>query len=546
MVHTLLAPALLHHHLRSLIPLDIRSPVHVQNLALLLRHHPDQSLSHFLLHGFSFGFSLGVHGAVRCGLLPNLASSRSKAGEVTKAIATEVARGHSHGPFPFPPFANFHAAPLGIVSKKSVSFRLILDLSTNHAGSVNGGIDIADFTVTYCSFDDVVDLVRAAGVSPFMAKLDIKHAFRLCPVRPSEWPLLCFHWLNRYYFDSRLPFGLRSSPFIFNSLADALQWCCTFFLAISFLIHYLDDFFLCTSSAESCRRALSSIISLFKFLGIPLAEGKVEGPAPTIVFLGIEIDTPSWSIRLPPEKFHALMSSLSSWHDRSTCTKRELLSLIGHLSFAARVVKPGRLFLRRLISLSTSVSSLGHHLRLSSEAQADIRWWLDFLPSWNGRSFIPPPPVSNVELQLYTDASALGLGGTFGSHWFAVQLSVFSSLSWQPESFNITYWELFALVIAIFIWAPSLAEREVVLNTDNQALLAIWSNGSSVKPIMRLVRALFFRLARFNINLLLNHIPGSTNVNADLLSRFQVRRFLELNPDADTDNSPCPPDIWEI
>ena len=159
---------------------------------------------------------------------------------------------------------------------------------------------------------------------------------------------------------------------------------------------------------------------------------------------------------------------------------------------------------------------------------------------------LSPPPVSNVELQLYTDASALGLGGTFGSHWFAVRLSAFSSLSWQPESFNISYWEFFALVIAIFIWAPSLAEREVVLNTDNQALLAIWSNGSSVKPIMRLVRALFFRLARFNINLLLNHIPGSTNVNADLLSRFQVRRFLELNPDADTDNSPCPPDIWEI
>ena len=53
-------------------------------------------------------------------------------------------------------------------------------------------------------------------------------------------------------------------------------------------------------------------------------------------------------------------------------TKRELLSLIGSLSFACKVVKPGRMFLRRLIDLSTSVTNLNHHISLSSEARADI------------------------------------------------------------------------------------------------------------------------------------------------------------------------------
>ena len=221
-VHTLLSPAL-SHELRAIIPRSVHSPIHARRLANLLQYDPDINLVAFLVSGFSFGFSLGVQGIVRSGALPNLASTRQNSEAVSAAVAVEVSRGLSHGPFSVSPFSQFHAASLGIVSKKSGSFRLILDLSVNHAGSVNGGIDIAEVSVTYCAFDDAVDLVRAAGASPFMAKLDVKHAFQLCPVRPSEWPLLCYHWKGAFYFDSRLPFGLRSSPFIFNIFADALQ-----------------------------------------------------------------------------------------------------------------------------------------------------------------------------------------------------------------------------------------------------------------------------------------------------------------------------------
>ena len=58
----------------------------------------------------------------------------------------------------------------------------------------------------------------------------------------------------------------------------------------------------------------------------------------------------------------------------------------------------------------------------------------------------------------------------------------------------------------------------------------IWSNGSRHPAIMRLTRALFFRSASLGINILFHHIPGSTNTNADFLSRLQVDRFLHDNP----------------
>ena len=41
---------------------------------------------------------------------------------------------------------------------------------------------------------------------------------------------------------------------------------------------------------------------LCETLGVPVAPGKTEGPSTKLVFLGIEIDTRSMVLRLPPPK----------------------------------------------------------------------------------------------------------------------------------------------------------------------------------------------------------------------------------------------------
>ena len=57
-----------------------------------------------------------------------------------------------------------------------------------------------------------------------MAKIDLKDAFRLIPVRPKDWNLLGIHWKKQYYIDTCLPFGLRSAPLLFNQLSTAIHW----------------------------------------------------------------------------------------------------------------------------------------------------------------------------------------------------------------------------------------------------------------------------------------------------------------------------------
>ena len=67
-----------------------------------------------------------------------------------------------------------------------------------------------------------------------------------------------------------------------------------------------------------------------------------------------------------------LATLLKQWQNRKRCRKRQLLSLIGKLAHACKVVRVGRIFLRRLINLSMRASKLHHWLHISEEAQADL------------------------------------------------------------------------------------------------------------------------------------------------------------------------------
>ena len=327
---------------------------------------------------------------------------------MSEVISKELSRGHIAGPFTSPPFPNLHCSPLGCVPKKDGSYRLIIDLSSPPGRPVNEKIPKDSISVVFAKFDDAIELLRSLGPGTLMGKIDIKHAFRIFPVRLVNIELLCTFWQGFYFVELRLPFGLRSSVFIFNSFADALAWILRNNYLINILTHYLDNFWTAgPANSTQCASNLERIQYVFQKLGVPIAPEKLEGPTTCITYLAIEIDSVAQVIGLPPPKFQELLSLLSAWYTKKECTKRELLSLIEKLAFAAKVVRSGCLFLRHLIDLSTSVTKLHHHATLNLEARKDIRWWSDFLPTWNGISIIPDKDWSyQADLEIFTDAAS--------------------------------------------------------------------------------------------------------------------------------------------
>lgn len=80
-----------------------------------------------------------------------------------------------------------------------------------------------------------------------------------------------------------------------------------------------------------------------------------------------------------------------------------LLSLIGLLRHAMKVVKPGRAFLQSLINAASSVSALDPHVHLTPVAKADYMLVEQLHHLWNGMSMLPP---DDPEFKLVSDASS--------------------------------------------------------------------------------------------------------------------------------------------
>ena len=69
--------------------------------------------------------------------------------------------------------------------------------------------------------------------------------------------------------------GLRSSPAIFNSVADTVEWTLKHLFSVQMLLHYLDDYLnMANRSCSSAQRQLDIILEVFRHLGIPIAEEK--------------------------------------------------------------------------------------------------------------------------------------------------------------------------------------------------------------------------------------------------------------------------------
>ncbi len=368
-----------------------------------------------------------------------------------------------------------------------------------------------------------------------LAKFDVSGAFRTVPVHPDDRRLLGMRWKGKTYVDKVLPFGLRSAPKLYNSIADGLLWILVNVDDVDG-IHYLDDFLLFgPPDPAQCGASLHRALTRCELLGVPVAPTKTEGPSTALTFLGIHMDTVSMTLSLPGEKLSRLMDMIHEWSTKSSCTKRELLSIIGYLQHACCVIKPGRPFLRRMIDLSKGVRALHHRVRLNAGFRSDLKWWGCFLPMWNGHC----PMVSVVkqvpQAVLTSDASGSWGCGAFTSSgkWFQLRL---------PESWDdvhITAKELLPIVLAAALWGHIWRGTTVCCKCDNAAVVAIVNSGrSKMDRAMHLMRCLSFFLARWNMSFVCEHLPGVENGAADALSRDSLSMFQSLIPEAAREPTP--------
>ena len=505
-----------------------------------------------ILNGIENGVDVGFHGPRDrdrdCINLRSATECEEIAQKVDAVIAKDVRDKKKAGPFEKrPAFPHFSISPIGAVPKKnSEKIRVIHHLSYPFGGdSINASVD--DSYQPLGSFDQAADAVRAYGRSCSLIKLDVEAAYKQVPVRRKDWPLLGFKWRGMYYYERCLPFGLKSSCRLWELYATALHHFFVKSTAVNAVVHYVDDFLFVVVGESVAHSALKSALATCDELGVPMAPDKIEGPITRLTFLGIELDTAKMEARLSEDRLSDIKRLLMDWENKSAATVRETEQLVGTLQFAAKVVRTGRTFMRRIMDFARDglqrTGQRDTEIKITASLRCDIEWWRRFISKWNGISLLYELEwIKATKLDLTTDACDAGFGAHYNGRWFRSDWSD----SVTAEAFRLTrismpFYELYALVTAAAAWGEEWCGKRIEFHCDCENVVkAIYNGTSKSHSQAALLRHLHTIAATHGFEFKVYHIAGVDNTLADLLSRDRMDEFFQHAPDANKEPDSFP------
>lgn len=405
----------------------------------------------------------------------------------------------------------------GAVPKPHVvdDWRIITDLSAPKGKSVNDLVKPPRFSLA--TFDRAAKWIRKYK---WIAKVDLKAAYRHIPIDPDNWELYGFEWNGEFFVDKYLCFGLNTAPWVFTQFTEAIVWIANE-RGIKLIIGYLDDFLIVADTKEQCEYEYNLFLALLEELGFVSSPKKCIPPCQCLDFLGITIDTTVPEARLSVEHRNRISAHLVDFLERQCATARELQSLAGLLNCASKVVFGGRTFLRRLLDAIKARDNWDSVISVTEDAKMDLRWWQQFMSVWDGKALLLDPiPMSAIQFQ--TDAClSVGCGAFFDGLFFQEKWCD----SWVVD--NINTYEVYPVLLAARTWGHLWRGRHVVVWTDNDPAVFVINSGTSRTPrVMEWLRELFFISAECDFRLTARHVPGKFNMLADALSRFDQPRFL--------------------
>ena len=141
--------------------------------------------------------------------------SKYQSKAVTNWLIDRVTSGGAAGPFdaselPFP----FHIVPIFTVPKPELfQYRVIQNFSYkyNEYPSINDHISHKFSILQYVSKPEIAKMMAVVGSDGYAFGTDIKEAFYVIPLNPSEYPLMGFKWGGKLWVFKVLGMGVSSS-----------------------------------------------------------------------------------------------------------------------------------------------------------------------------------------------------------------------------------------------------------------------------------------------------------------------------------------------
>lgn len=451
--------------------------------------------------------------------------------ETKQYLWAEKAQSRVYGPHKSKRFVGKNGiSPLNSVPRKNdEKRRFILDLSFPKQHGINDGIN-KDFyegeevTLRYPTVDDLVNLIydrkqKHPNEKILLWKRDLKSCYRQFQLCPGSVHLVGYKFEEEYWYDLVLAMGSTSSAQICQKITNLVRY--IFENRYDDEVrNFLDDFFSAQIESEAAN-SYQNLMKLLQTLGIEENLKKACPPAESMVVLGILFCTVSMTLSLSQEKTQEIIAELNAWKNRDSCSLKQMQSLVGKLSFAAGVVRSGRVFMSRLINmLRIKKNESINRLKLNDEARSDIQWWKEQIKLREGvpmsarminKTWEPPGSVWS------SDSSKTGLGGWSEgtAHFFHHKLSE------DMQKWDINALEGLSLLLCLRKWIDQGRGKRVLIYCDNQnSVLAVNSGASRNRILQACLREIYHICALNSTEIKAIWLKTSDNDVADALSRW--------------------------
>ena len=464
---------------------------------------------------------------------PNGATCQQQPEVTANELRKEIELGRILGPYATPPLRGFKSSPRGLKLEPTKS-RPISQCNLPEGASVNDGIAKAEHIQLTRAQDMERKITQtyARTGQVWMAKADIKAAYRTMMVRPEDWHLQGIKWNGQYFIDTRMSFGCRSSVDQWLRFSDALAWALLRWGVHA--LHYVDDFIFIAGSEAECHEQVRKFRTICTAWGVELKVQRDCGPAQKLTALGVEYDLKRMTRQITVERVAQLADMLRT--AKTDRTRPHWERMTGILWYVIRCVPLGTPHLQPIMEATLRARKQRKPIAPTATTMAAVAWWTTFLETiseqhdnhpWHGTTMIPTAQTTATVHAMGDAGSEWGIGGHDDHTFFKAP---WPADLWEDvqrdKSSSSLHMEAIQLLVMARVMAHTWGRSRVVIELDSLGLTAIHRKGRHPHPG---INAILTELT----NLQLQHgftietrwVRRCHNEAADALSKNDMPRF---------------------
>lgn len=364
--------------------------------------------------------------------------------------------------------------------------------------SVNPNLNVHKYPIP-----KIEDIFASLSGGKLFSKIDLSQAYAQIELDDDSKKLVVINTHKGLYMYNRLPYGIASSPSIFQKLMDQL------FGKMEGVFVFLDDILITGRNGTEHLNRLKQVFSKLQECGLKVKLDKCSFFQKSVSYLGFIIDAEGLH---PSSEKTAAIAKMKIPQNKS-----ELKSFLGLVNYYGKFLPNLSLKLKNLFALLRKNA----RWKWSKPCQAEFDLVKEELMSEKVLVHYNP----NLPVTLACDASPYGIGAVI-SHVFPNGLSrpiahASRTLSEAERNYAQIDREALAIIFGVKKFHQYLFGRNFTLITDNKPLMQILD---SKKGIPQLAAS---RLQRWSILLSayqydIKCVKSEKNTNADTLSRLPM------------------------